>query len=84
MEEVAPLAAEVVIGREAEERREEEEEEEGMREKGEEEMILCGCTIDKFSGMEMAGPKKLIKNIIILFNTPKVNKNGMLRRDMKH
>jgi hypothetical protein len=60
MEEVAPLAAEVVIGRkdEAEERREEEEEEEeGMREKGEEEMILCGCTIDKFSGMEMAGPK---------------------------
>ncbi len=57
MEEVAPLAEEVVIGRrdEAEERREEEEE--GMREKGEEEMILCGCTIDKFSGMEMAGPK---------------------------
>ncbi len=74
MEEVAPLAAEVVIGRrdEAEERREEEEEE-GMREKGEEEMILCGCTIDKFSGMEMAGPKKLIKNIIILINKPKVN-----------
>jgi hypothetical protein len=59
MEEVAPLAAEVVIGRrdEAEERREEEEEEEGMSEKGEEEMILCGCTIDKFSGMEIAGPK---------------------------
>jgi hypothetical protein len=61
MEEVAPLAAEVVIGRrdEADERREEEEEEEeeGMSEKGEEEMILCGCTIDKFSGMEMAGPK---------------------------
>jgi hypothetical protein len=59
MEEVAPLAAEVVIGRkdEAEERREEEEDEEGMREKGEEDMILCGCTIDKFSGMEMAGPK---------------------------
>ncbi len=66
MEEVAPLAAEVVIGRkdEAEERREEEEEE-GMREKGEEEMILCGCTIDKFSGMEIAGPK-INKNIIIL------------------
>jgi hypothetical protein len=58
MEEVAPLAAEVVIGRrdEVEERREEEDEE-GMSEKGEEEMILCGCTIDKFSGMEMAGPK---------------------------
>ena len=72
MEEVAPLAAELVIGRseEAEEKREEEEEqmrgeeEEEMREKGEEVMILWGCTmerlvVDRFSGMEMAGPEKI-------------------------
>ncbi len=71
MEEVAPLAAELVIGRrvaEEEMRAEEdemsgreEEEEAGRREKGEEEMILCGWTmdrlvVDRFSGIEMAGP----------------------------